>query len=53
MTFMMCRNHVKDYEIWKAVFDSHKDLHNKAGMQLANIWRDINDPNNKFFQFYG
>ena len=51
MTFMICRNRVKDYETWKSVFDSHKDLHIKAGMQLTNIWREINDPNNIFFNF--
>lgn len=51
MTFMLCRSRVKDYKIWKAVFDSHEQAHRDAGLKLANIWRSIEEPNNVFFSF--
>jgi hypothetical protein len=51
MTFLLCRNTVKDYDQWKAVFDSHQALHQEAGFRLIQIWRKIGEPNNIFFLF--
>ena len=51
MTYMLCRNQVRDYETWKGVFDSHKEAHQKAGLQLERIWQDADNPNNVFFLF--
>ena len=49
MIQMLCRNRVKDFDRWKAVFDSHSDAHRDHGLRLLNLWRDIEDPNNIFF----
>jgi len=51
MTHIVCRTRVKDYTIWRAVFDSHKQAHRDAGLMLANVWRSIDEPNNVFFVF--
>ena len=51
MTYMLCRNRVGDYAKWKAVFDSHTEAHQAAGLQLVEMWRGVEDPNNVFFLF--
>jgi hypothetical protein len=48
---MLCRNKVQDYEVWRRIFDSHKPLHLKAGLQLSKIWRSMEDDRNIFFLF--
>lgn len=49
MTYMLCRNRVKDYAKWRAVFDSHTEAHRETGFRLVNMWRSMEDPNNIFF----
>lgn len=51
MTYMLCRNRVKDYERWKSVFDSHLEAHRETGLRLLNLWRSMDEPNNVFFLF--
>lgn len=51
MVYMLCRNRVKDFKKWKAVFDSHLSAHGDAGIRLTNLWRSIEEPNNVFFMF--
>lgn len=51
MTRLLCRNHVKDFTHWKAVFDSHASRHGSAGLELLHLWRDVNDPNQVWFIF--
>jgi hypothetical protein len=51
MIFMFCRNRVKDFSRWKAVFASHAAAHQDAGLRLVNIWRSSEEPNNIFFLF--
>ncbi len=51
MTYMLCRNRVSDYSNWKAVFDSNAEAGRDAGLQLVNLWRSVDDPNNVFFMF--
>ena len=48
---MLCRNRVADYSRWKASFLSHAQAHRDAGLRLANLWRDAEEPNNVFFLF--
>ena len=48
---MLSRNRVADFEKWKAIFDSHVKDHQKTGLILKDMWRDINEPNNVFFIF--
>ncbi len=51
MTYMLCRNTVNDFQQWKAIFNSHKELHQKAGLRLIGVWRATDNPNNIFFNF--
>jgi hypothetical protein len=51
MTYMLCRNRVADFAKWKAVFGSHAEAHKDAGLQLAKVWRGLEDPNEAFFLF--
>lgn len=51
MTYMLCRNRVRDFEKWKAVFSSHAAAHREAGLHLEKIWRGVEDANNVFFLF--
>jgi len=51
VTYLLCRNRVSDFSEWKAVFDAHSQGHRDAGLQLVNVWRSIQEPNNVFFAF--
>ena len=51
MIYMLCRNRVADFSVWKAVFDSCADRHPEAGLTLVNMWQCVDDPNNVFFLF--
>ncbi len=51
MQYMLCRNRVRDYEVWKRIFDSHASAHRAAGMNLIRLWRAVDEPNNIFFLF--
>jgi hypothetical protein len=51
MLYMLCRNRVRDFETWKAVFFSRAEAHHRAGLNLLYLWRSANDPNNVFFLF--
>jgi hypothetical protein len=51
MTYMLCRNRVADFSRWHAVFASHASAHRNAGLQLVNLWRSVEEPNNIFFLF--
>lgn len=48
---MLCRNRVKDYSHWKAIFDSHEESQHEHGLRLVQLWRGQEDPNNVFFLF--
>jgi hypothetical protein len=49
--YMLARSRVKDYKVWKAVFDSHAPLHRSAGLTFVELWRCVDEPNNVFFMF--
>jgi len=51
MTYMLCRNRVSDFLLWKSVFASHEAAHQEAGLRLLSIWRSVEEPNNVFFMF--
>jgi len=51
MKFLLCRNTVRDYDKWYAVFSSHKEAHREAGLVLEQVWRSADDPDNVFFSF--
>ena len=50
MIYMLCRNRVKDFSKWKAVFDSHAEAAKKAGLRLINMWCSVEQSNNVFFK---
>jgi hypothetical protein len=51
MNILLCRNRVADFSAWKAVFDAHAPAHREAGLSLAGLWRDIDDPHVVCFVF--
>lgn len=51
MTYLLCRNRVADFARWKAVFASHKQAHQNAGLRLMNLWCSVAEPNKVFFLF--
>jgi len=51
MTCLLCRNRVADFSRWRAVFASHEAAHRSAGLQLVNLWRGVEEPNDVFFLF--
>lgn len=51
MIVMLCRNDVRDYEKWRAVFNGDAEAHNSVGLTLAWIARDQSAPNVIFFAF--
>jgi hypothetical protein len=48
---MLCRNKVADFGKWKAIFDTHKEAHRRAGLTLESLWQVVEDPRNVFFVF--
>ena len=51
MTYMLCRNRVRNFARWKRVFDSHADAHRGAGLRLVHLWQCVDNPNQVFFLF--
>ena len=49
MTYMLARNQVCDFDVWKRVFDEDRDRLDEAGLALVHLWRSIEDPNEVFF----
>jgi len=51
MAALLCRNRVRDFAKWKAVFDSHAAAHRAAGLRLRAVWRGLEETNQVFFLF--
>ena len=51
MLYMLCRNRVRDFAVWKNMFDSHAEAHRSAGLRLQHLWRSLDEPNDVFFLF--
>ena len=49
MTYMLCRNRVKDFSHWRAVLASHEAAHLNAGLRL--VWLVVEQGSNVFFLF--
>ncbi len=49
MTYMLVRNKVRDFDVWKKVFDEGTGTASEAGLGLVHLWRSIEDPNEVFF----
>lgn len=50
MMQLMVRNRVKDYDTWLEYFIRELPRGAAAGLTLTAMWRDVEDPNNVFFQ---
>ena len=44
MVYMLVRHKVKDYAVWKSVFDQHADLREKYGCLGGSIFRNTDNP---------
>ena len=51
MQRLLVRNRVKDFDVWKAIFDENADAGRAAGLELENLWRCSDEPENVFFIF--
>ncbi len=49
MTYMLVRNKVGDFDVWKKVFDEGHDAAREAGLDLVHLWRSTENPNEVFF----
>ena len=49
MAYMLVRNKVRDFEVWKRVFDDELDRASEAGLGVVRMWRSMADPNEVFF----
>ena len=45
MASMLVQHKVKDFAVWKKVYDSVADLRSSSGELSDNIYRDASDPN--------
>lgn len=45
MAYMLVRQNVEDYEAWKSVFDSKRDLRKRYGEKSYQILREDESPN--------
>ena len=49
MAYMLVRNKVRDFGVWKKVFDDELGRARDAGLGLVQRWRSMDDPNEVFF----
>ena len=46
---LLVRNRVKDYAVWRQVFDADTEAAADYGLSVARVWRAHDDANNVFF----
>jgi len=49
MKTMLCYNQVRDFDMWKKIFDSHSVAQDEAGLHIINLWQEMGEPNNVYF----
>jgi len=49
MAYMLVRNRVRDFDVWKKVFDGQLDAARDAGLRVVHLWRSMEDANEVFF----
>ena len=42
---------IRDFERWRAVFDSHESAHRAAGLRSRRLWREVPEAREVFFLF--
>ena len=45
MTYMLVRHRVADFDVWRAVFDSHAEAQREAGLRARHVFRNRAEPN--------
>jgi hypothetical protein len=48
MPYMLVRHKVADFARWRRVFDSHGPAQARAGLKVAHLMRNVEDPNEVF-----
>ncbi len=51
MNYLLVRHKVADFEAWQRVFDSHAEAQQKAGLRIARVLRNLDDPHEVFLFF--
>ena len=50
MTYMLVHNKVRDFAVWKQVFDDQTRVNaQESGLGLVHLWQSVDDPNEVFF----
>ena len=49
MMVMLVRNTVEDYGRWRRVFDAQAAAGRSAGLNVLQMWRSVDDPNEVYF----
>lgn len=49
MAYMLVRNKVRDFDVWKSVFDAELHRARAAGLEVVKVWRSMEDPGEVFF----
>ena len=44
MHYLLCKHRVEDHAKWRAVFDSHAEAQQEAGLHLLHVLREVDDP---------
>jgi len=44
MHYLFCKHRVEDYTKWRAVFESHAEARQEAGLHPLHVLRDVGDP---------
>ena len=52
MIVLFCRNRVKDYTTWKRIFDANLGAARDSGLELRQLWRELDDDANVYFVFH-
>jgi hypothetical protein len=51
MEYLFCKHRVEDFDKWYAIFSSHKEVQEKAGLFLIHLLRSLSDPNHIVYLF--
>jgi hypothetical protein len=51
MTHLLVRHKVREFSLWKPVFESHRRAHQAATLKLGLVLRSQEDPNDVFVLF--
>jgi hypothetical protein len=50
-SYVLVRHKVKDFKVWKPVYDAHLAKRNEAGLREKHVMRGAEDPNEVYVLF--